>query len=127
MDFHPDNNRYSLAGGRPEDEDFTSQSKSTQESDNEQFNNDIRSSQMIRSRRPTKVTLHNFNIQKQIGRGAFGRVYLAELDVNKQLYAIKAIRKDVLIEHDQIESTLLEKDILFAADHPFLVGMDFLF
>jgi serum/glucocorticoid-regulated kinase 2 len=47
--------------------------------------------------------------------------------VNNQLYAIKAIRKDVLIEHDQIESTLLEKDILFAADHPFLVGMDFLF
>jgi serine/threonine protein kinase len=55
---------------------------------------------MMRSRRPTKVTLHNFNIQKQIGRGTFGRVYLAELDVNKQLYAIKAIRKDVLIEHD---------------------------
>jgi hypothetical protein len=54
-------------------------------------------------------------------------VYLAELNTNKQLYAIKAIRKDVLIEHDQIESTLLEKDILFAADHPFLVGMDFLF
>jgi len=24
MDFNPDNNRYSLAGGRPEDEDFTS-------------------------------------------------------------------------------------------------------
>jgi hypothetical protein len=54
-------------------------------------------------------------------------VYLAELNTNKQLYAIKAIRKDVLIEHEQIENTLLEKDILFAADHPFLVGMDFLF
>lgn len=44
-----------------------------------------------------------------------------------KLYAIKVIRKDVLIEYDQIESTQLEKDILFAADHPFLVGMDFLF
>lgn len=73
------------------------------------------------------MTLANFHIVKQIGRGTFGRVYLAELDVNKQLYAIKAIRKDVLIEYDQIESTLLEKDILFAADHPFLVGMEFLF
>ena len=40
---------------------------------------------------------------------------------------MKVIRKDVLIEYDQIESTLLEKDILFAVDHPFLVGMDFLF
>ena len=64
----------------------------------------------------------------QIGRGTFGRVYLAKLGSRGgQLYAIKAIRKDVLIEYDQIESTLLEKDILFQADHPFLVGMDFLF
>ena len=37
------------------------------------------------------------------------------------------IRKDVLIEKEQVESTILEKDILFAADHPFLLGMDFLF
>jgi len=45
----------------------------------------------------------------------------------KVLYAIKVIRKDVLLEYDQVERTLLEKDILFAVDHPFLVGMDYLF
>ncbi len=28
---------------------------------------------------------------------------------------------------DQIESTILEKDILLNAKHPFLVGMDYLF
>ncbi len=49
------------------------------------------------------------------------------MKTTKTLYAIKVIRKDVLIEYDQIESTQLEKEILFAADHPFLVGMDFLF
>lgn len=54
-------------------------------------------------------------------------MFLAECDVTKQMYAVKVIRKDVLIEYDQIQSTLLEKDILFAADHPFLVGMDYLF
>jgi serine/threonine protein kinase len=32
-----------------------------------------------------------------IGRGTFGKVFLAELKANKQLYAIKSIRKDVLI------------------------------
>ena len=40
---------------------------------------------------------------------------------------MKVIRKDVLIEYDQIESTLLEKDILQKADHPFLVGMEYVF
>ena len=28
---------------------------------------------------------------------------------------------------DQVENTLLEKDIMFECDHPFLVGMEFLF
>ena len=36
---------------------------------------------------------------------------------------MKAIRKDVILDYDQLESTLLEKDILLKAHHPFLVGM----
>ena len=71
--------------------------------------------------------MKDFELKVQLGRGTFGKVYLAELRSTGKLYAIKVIRKDVLIEYDQIESTQLEKDILFAADHPFLVGMDFLF
>jgi len=37
-----------------------------------------------------------------LGRGTFGKVYLSEVEVNgqKKLYAIKAIRKDVLIEYN---------------------------
>ena len=62
-----------------------------------------------------------------IGRGTFGKVFLAEYKVDKKVYAIKSIRKDILIQHDQIENTLLEKDIMFECDHPFLVGMDYLF
>jgi len=62
-----------------------------------------------------------------LGRGAFGKVFLAELPINKKLYAIKSIRKDILIEMDQVESTLLEKEIMFECDHPFLVSMEFLF
>jgi len=62
-----------------------------------------------------------------LGRGAFGKVFLAELSFNKKLYAIKSIRKDILIEMDQVDNTILEKDIMFECEHPFLVGMDYLF
>lgn len=62
-----------------------------------------------------------------LGRGAFGKVFLAELSHNKALYAIKSIRKDILIEMDQVDNTILEKDIMFECDHPFLVSMDYLF
>lgn len=92
-----------------------------------EFQGDFRGSIMMRSRRPTKITLESFVLKQQLGRGTFGKVFLAELAATKELFAIKVIRKDVLLEYDQVESTLLEKDILFAADHPFLCGMDFLF
>lgn len=47
-----------------------------------------------------EVKLEDFNIKSQLGRGTFGRVYLGELEKTNKLYAIKAIRKDVLIEYD---------------------------
>lgn len=40
---------------------------------------------------------------------------------------MKSLRKDVILEYDQVESTKLEKDILLQADHPFLVGMSYVF
>jgi serum/glucocorticoid-regulated kinase 2 len=46
---------------------------------------------------------------------------------DSKLYAIKSIRKDVLIDTDQIENTKLEKNIMFWCDHPNLVGMEFVF
>jgi hypothetical protein len=49
------------------------------------------------------------------------------LSFNKKLYAIKSIRKDILIEMDQVDNTSLEMDIMFECEHPFLVGMDYLF
>ena len=62
-----------------------------------------------------------------LGRGTFGKVFLAELPGKNQKYAIKSIRKDILIQMDQVDSTILEKEIMFECDHPFLVGMDYVF
>ena len=117
-------NRFSLTKTQTASEGLTKK-----EADSlSEFGKDFRSSLMMKARRPSKLKLEDFEIMSQLGRGTFGRVYLAKLSSRGgQLFAIKAIRKDVLIEYDQIESTLLEKDILFQADHPFLVGMDFLF
>ena len=56
---------------------------------------------MIGSRKETKVRLEDFRLKIVLGRGTFGKVYLAELpQANNMLYAIKSIRKDVLLEFD---------------------------
>jgi len=40
----------------------------------------------------------DFKLLMVLGRGAFGKVFLAELMLNNKLYAVKSIRKDILIE-----------------------------
>ncbi len=84
---------------------------------------------MVHTRKDTSVKLEDFKLITVLGRGTFGKVYLAELKTSKppNLFAIKSIRKDVLLEFDQVNNTKLEKDILFSCDHSFLVGMDYLF
>ena len=47
-----------------------------------------------------EVKFEDFKMLMVLGRGAFGKVFLAELNHNKKLYAIKSIRKDILIEMD---------------------------
>ena len=57
--------------------------------------------------------LKDFLITHVIGQGAFGRVYLAELeDESIDKYAIKSIRKDKLVESGTMGSTYTELQIL---------------
>jgi hypothetical protein len=43
------------------------------------------------------------------------------------LHAMKVIRKDVVIQHESIDSLNLEKLILLQVNHPFIIGLDFVF
>ena len=45
----------------------------------------------------------------------------------KKVYAMKCIRKDVVLENDSMQSLILEKEILYNIDHPFIVSMDYVF
>ena len=62
-----------------------------------------------------------------IGRGGFGKVFLVFNNKDKKYYAMKQIRKDILIKHDAVECTKLEKYILSEIEHPFLVGLKHVF
>lgn len=75
----------------------------------------------------TNATLNDFQIKRVIGRGSFGKVFLVVHKLSGEVYAMKSLRKDVILDSDQVESTKLEKSILMQADHPFLVGMSYVF
>jgi len=66
------------------------------------------------SRDSTPAKLSDFEFRKLIGKGTFGKVFLVQNKNNKQLYAMKCIRKDVILENEQMENIQLEKDILYS-------------
>jgi serum/glucocorticoid-regulated kinase 2 len=74
-----------------------------------------------------EVNLNDFKVLRVIGRGSFGKVCLVEYLPTHETYAMKSLKKDLLIEQEQIENTLLEKEILQTIDYPLLCGLVFCF
>ena len=58
------------------------------------------------------VELNDFKMISELGKGAFGRVFLVELPSTGKQYAMKGIRKDKLIDSHLIANTRLEMDIM---------------
>ena len=84
----------------------------------------IEKSESLMNKQPD---LRDFKVQKLIGKGSFGKVFLVLNKIDGKAYAMKVIRKDYMLSMDMIQSTLLEKEILMEGGHPFLVNMHFVF
>ena len=73
-----------------------------------------------------RIGLDHFNFLAVLGKGNFGKVMLAETKQTKKLYAIKVLKKEFIIENDEVESTRSEKRVFLIANkerHPFLLSL----
>jgi serum/glucocorticoid-regulated kinase 2 len=84
-------------------------------------------SEIYRRNTLTEARFEDFHLMHVIGKGTFGKVYLVRCIKNDRLFAMKCIRKDVVIEHESVESLKVERLILTQVNHPFVIGMDYVF
>ena len=69
----------------------------------------------------------DFHSLAVVGRGAFGEVHLVRRADTGALFALKMMRKEAMVRENQVAHVLAERDILAAAENPWIVHLQFSF
>jgi len=67
--------------------------------------------------------LQDYELLKVLGRGTFGKVVLCREKKNQKLYAMKILRKEVIVSRGEVEHTMAEKRVLESSAHPFIISL----
>uniref|UniRef100_A0A8C2IGX7 non-specific serine/threonine protein kinase n=1 Tax=Cyprinus carpio TaxID=7962 RepID=A0A8C2IGX7_CYPCA len=83
--------------------------------------------EMYLSKPRLKVTMHDFEYLKLLGKGTFGKVILVKEKATGKYYAMKILKKEVILAKDEVAHTLTENRVLQNSKHPFLTGLKYSF
>lgn len=69
----------------------------------------------------------DFQAVREIGQGAFGKVYLVQSRTTRQRYAMKVLNKQRVIQKEQVAYAMGERNVMSSLSHPYLVNLRFAF
>ena len=70
--------------------------------------------------------MDQFNFLTTLGKGNYAKVMLAESKSDHKLYAVKILKKELLIENDEVKRSKTEKSVLMKVreyHHPFIARL----
>ncbi|KAJ3114701.1 hypothetical protein HK100_001578, partial [Physocladia obscura] len=73
------------------------------------------------------LSVDDFEILKVLGKGSFGKVVQVRKRDTGRIYAMKILKKSSIVERDEVEHTLAERNVLAKVSHPFIVNIKFSF
>lgn len=85
--------------------------------------NAIRSAVAKKEAEVEKIGMDDIDMIRILGAGTFGKVWLVNKKGTKEAYALKVQVKKQLIEYNQAEGVIREKNIMEKLDHPFIIKM----
>jgi serine/threonine protein kinase len=73
------------------------------------------------------ISLDSFQVEKQLGKGTFGKVMLVRKKDNGKIFAMKIIKKALIEKYKHVDHTKTERKVLEELSHPFLVKLRYAF
>uniref|UniRef100_A0A8C1ENZ9 non-specific serine/threonine protein kinase n=1 Tax=Cyprinus carpio carpio TaxID=630221 RepID=A0A8C1ENZ9_CYPCA len=74
-----------------------------------------------------RKTMNDFDYLKLLGKGTFGKVILVREKASGTYYAMKILKKEVIVAKDEVAHTLTESRVLKNTRHPFLTSLKYSF
>lgn len=78
-------------------------------------------------RKEEKIGPQDFEFLRVVGQGAFGKVFQVQKLETQEIFAMKVMRKDKIMEKNQGDYMKAERDILTKIVHPFIVQLRYSF
>jgi serine/threonine kinase 38 len=95
--------------------------------DEDAFTEDKEMKEVIKPLPKKKVNKDDFEKLKIIGRGAFGEVSIVRENKSGTIYAMKVMKKMDMIKKNQTDHIRAERNLLVAADNPWVVKLVYSF